>query len=232
MENRYPHELSGGQQQRVALARGLVSAHGLLLFDEPLSNLDAKLRLSMRTEIRRLHDEHGYSSVYVTHDQEEALAISDYIVVLNGGRVEQAGTPHEIFAQPASRWVADFVGFDNIVDLDHAASRAHAVALVGGGELAIDLGTLAAAGHRSVAFRSADVVFAREAPPTRAHARFTGRVTASSYLGDAYRLSVELAGATLAVATVADSSRDQVQEKYLGEVHEFAVPTDNIIGLG
>src|SRR5690606_36943451 len=72
MENRFPHELSGGQQQRVALARGLVSAHGLLLFDEPLSNLDAKLRLSMRTEIRRLHDEHGYSSVYVTHDQEEA----------------------------------------------------------------------------------------------------------------------------------------------------------------
>jgi ABC-type Fe3+/spermidine/putrescine transport system ATPase subunit len=232
MENRYPHELSGGQQQRVALARGLVSAHGLLLFDEPLSNLDAKLRLSMRTEIRRLHDEHGYSSVYVTHDQEEALAISDYIVVLNGGRVEQAGTPHEIFAQPASRWVADFVGFDNIVDIDHAASRAHAVALVGGGELGVDPGTLAAAGDRSVAFRSADVVFAREALATRAYARFTGRVTASSYLGDAYRLCVELAGETLAVATVGDSSRDQVQEKYLGEVHEFAVPTDNVIGLG
>jgi ABC-type Fe3+/spermidine/putrescine transport system ATPase subunit len=225
MEDRYPHELSGGQQQRVALARGLVSAQGLLLFDEPLSNLDAKLRLSMRTEIRRLHDEHGYSSVYVTHDQEEALAISDYIVVLNQGRVEQAGSPHEIFTAPASRWVADFVGFDNILDVDPGPSSPGGVVVAGGGEIAGEL-----AGDGALAFRSADVVFARAATDDP-HARFRGRVSASSYLGDAYRLNVELSERTTVIATVPDSSRVQVQEKYLGEVHEFAVPMTDIIRL-
>ncbi|WP_159501779.1 ABC transporter ATP-binding protein [Microbacterium sp. 18062] len=229
LEQRYPHELSGGQQQRVALARGLVSASGLLLFDEPLSNLDARLRLTMRTEIRRLHDELGYSSVYVTHDQEEALAVSDYVVVLNAGRIEQAGTPHEIFARPASTWVADFVGFDNILPV--LEGDADGLTVVGGGGMAVEAGRIAALRGDSIAFRSADVDFAHRARPETVSATFRGRVTSSSYLGDAYRLGVEIAAETTVIATIPDSSRDQTQEKYLGEVHEFAVAAQDVIVL-
>jgi len=226
---RYPHELSGGQQQRVALARGLVSASGLLLFDEPLSNLDAKLRLAMRTEIRRLHDEFGYSSVYVTHDQEEALAISDHVVVMNRGRIEQSGTPHEIFAQPRTPWVADFVGFDNIVTVSEVDRESERVSLVGGG--ALDVAVDGLERGAKVAFRSRDVVLAHQAVGGQPLARFTGRVTASSYLGDAYRVTAGLADGTSVVANIPDSSRQQQQEKYLGETLEFAVAVADLIVL-
>lgn len=112
---RYPHELSGGQQQRVALARGLVSAGGVMLFDEPLSNLDAKLRIAMRAEIRRLHREFNNTSIYVTHDQDEALALSDQVILMRDGRIEQLGPPAEIYARPVSSFAADFLGFENIL---------------------------------------------------------------------------------------------------------------------
>jgi iron(III) transport system ATP-binding protein len=110
MAARLPGQLSGGQQQRVALARALVMQPDLLLFDEPLSNLDAKLRVQVRGELRRLQKRLGTTSIYVTHDQDEAMSLSDRIVVMNGGRVEQVGTPEDIYAHPASLFVADFVG--------------------------------------------------------------------------------------------------------------------------
>jgi len=110
MAGRLPGQLSGGQQQRVALARALVMQPDLLLFDEPLSNLDAKLRVQVRGELRRLQKRLGTTSIYVTHDQDEAMSLSDRIVVMNGGRVEQVGTPEEVYAHPASLFVADFVG--------------------------------------------------------------------------------------------------------------------------
>ncbi len=110
MAARLPGQLSGGQQQRVALARALVMQPDLLLFDEPLSNLDAKLRVQVRGELRRLQKRLGTTSIYVTHDQDEAMSLSDRIVVMNGGRVEQVGTPEEVYAHPASLFVADFVG--------------------------------------------------------------------------------------------------------------------------
>ncbi|HLS49112.1 MAG TPA: ABC transporter ATP-binding protein [Actinomycetaceae bacterium] len=231
-EGRYPHELSGGQQQRVALARGLVSASGLLLFDEPLSNLDAKLRLTMRTEIRRLHDEFGYSSVYVTHDQEEALAVSDYIVVMNEGNVEQAGTPHEIFSAPVSRWVADFVGFDNIIEVHAAVPQEDRVELAGGGEFTVPGEHQAVAKGEFIAFRSGDVVFAAQAPAEEPHYEFQGVVTVSSYLGDSYRLSVEIGPGASVIATVPDTSRQQVPEKYTGDVLRLAVPVSSTFVLG
>ncbi|MDX6749114.1 ABC transporter ATP-binding protein [Geminicoccaceae bacterium 1502E] len=112
---RSPNQLSGGQQQRVALARCIVMEPRVLLFDEPLSNLDAKLREQMRVEIRELQQRVGITSVYVTHDQVEAMSISDEIVVMNAGLVEQVGTPHAIYARPASRFVADFIGKANFV---------------------------------------------------------------------------------------------------------------------
>ena len=112
---RRPSELSGGQQQRVALARAMAIEPRVLLFDEPFSNLDAKLRISLRTEIRRIQQTLGITSVYVTHDQAEAMALSDLVVVMNAGRVEQAGPPDEVYRRPASRFVADFIGRANFV---------------------------------------------------------------------------------------------------------------------
>ncbi len=115
LEYRYPNELSGGQQQRVALARSLVVEPDILLLDEPLSNLDAKLRERMRSELKELQRRTGITFVYVTHDQSEALALSDRIAVMNAGRLQQYGTPFEVYAHPANRMVADFMGLVNLV---------------------------------------------------------------------------------------------------------------------
>lgn len=115
LAQRPPGRLSGGQQQRVAFARALVTEPEVLLLDEPLSNLDAKLRIHMRREIRALQRELGITTIYVTHDQEEAMSLSDLVVVMHKGRVEQQGPPHEIYEQPASRFVADFIGISNFV---------------------------------------------------------------------------------------------------------------------
>jgi iron(III) transport system ATP-binding protein len=115
LERRYPGELSGGQQQRVALARSLVVEPGILLLDEPLSNLDAKLRERMRVELKQIQRRTGITFVYVTHDQAEALALSDQVAVISGGRLQQFGTPFEVYAHPANRMVADFMGLVNLV---------------------------------------------------------------------------------------------------------------------
>lgn len=115
MEDRMTNQLSGGQQQRVALARALVIEPGVLLFDEPLSNLDAKLRVDMRTEIRRIQQEAGITAVYVTHDQSEAMAIADQIIVMSKGHVAQIGGPHEVYNHPANEFVADFIGESNFL---------------------------------------------------------------------------------------------------------------------
>ena len=119
-----PGQLSGGQQQRVALARAIVLEPRLVLMDEPLSNLDASLRLEMRTEIRRLHQSLGLTTVYVTHDQEEALSLADRLVVLRDGIVQQIGTPEEVYGRPANRYVAGFMGYRNMLDVTVAGSSA------------------------------------------------------------------------------------------------------------
>ncbi|WHO23238.1 ABC transporter ATP-binding protein [Agrobacterium tumefaciens] len=121
--SRKPAELSGGQQQRVALARSMVMEPKVLLLDEPLSNLDARLRLEMRTELQRVQKETGVTMIFVTHDQIEALALADRIVVMKGGKIEQIGTPEEIYNAPVSSFVADFVGFENIFALEGGALK-------------------------------------------------------------------------------------------------------------
>ena len=121
--HRFPSQLSGGQQQRVALARALVMEPKVLLFDEPLSNLDAKLRKRVRAEIRELQQRLGITSIYVTHDQVEALALSDVVVVMNQGRVEQVGTPVDLYRRPATRFVADFIGEANLLPGQYADGR-------------------------------------------------------------------------------------------------------------
>ncbi|HLS75008.1 MAG TPA: ABC transporter ATP-binding protein [Actinomycetaceae bacterium] len=126
-----PGQLSGGQQQRVAIARAIVLEPRLVLMDEPLSNLDAKLRLDMRTEIRRLHQNLGLTTVYVTHDQEEALSMADRLVVLREGRVQQVGTPEEVHTSPVNWHVADFMGYRNMVDMTVQSVSAGGVVLEG-----------------------------------------------------------------------------------------------------
>ena len=122
LADQYPAELSGGQQQRVALARAIVVRPAVLLLDEPLSNLDASLREEMRYEIRRLHDEFKITTVYVTHDQSEAMATSDRIAVMNGGRIEQVDAPFEIYRRPRTRFVAGFIGRTNFIEARRDAS--------------------------------------------------------------------------------------------------------------
>ena len=126
-----PGQLSGGQQQRVAIARAVVLEPSLVLMDEPLSNLDAKLRLEMRTEIRRLHQSLGLTTVYVTHDQEEALSMADRLVVLRKGRVQQIGTPEELHTRPANWHVADFMGFRNLLRMRVAHAGADGLVVEG-----------------------------------------------------------------------------------------------------
>ena len=131
LEKRFPGQLSGGQQQRVALARALVISPQILLMDEPLSNLDAKLRVAMREEIRRIQKDLRITTIYVTHDQEEAMAVSDRIAILNLGKLEQLGAPDEIYFNPCSRFAAEFMGGSNILELtalgyDEASSRLRA----------------------------------------------------------------------------------------------------------
>jgi putative spermidine/putrescine transport system ATP-binding protein len=132
-EDKLPGQLSGGQQQRVAIARAIVIEPPLLLMDEPLSNLDAKLRLEMRAEIRRIHRELDRTTIYVTHDQDEALSLADRIVVMKDGLVQQVAAPEEIYAQPANLHVARFMGYRNVIALDIGARNGERVTLEGSG---------------------------------------------------------------------------------------------------
>jgi iron(III) transport system ATP-binding protein len=124
LAGRYPGELSGGQQQRVALARALIVEPETLLLDEPLSNLDANLREEMRFEVRRLHDQYRYTTVYVTHDQSEAMTTADIIAVMNAGKIEQAGSPEDVYDRPRSEFVARFIGSSNVLK-GHALDDGH-----------------------------------------------------------------------------------------------------------
>ena len=227
---RYPHELSGGQQQRVALARGLVSAGGVMLFDEPLSNLDAKLRIAMRSEIRRLHNEFGNTSIYVTHDQDEALALSDRVIIMRGGVVEQIGTPDDVHARPVSSFAADFVGFENILACRSVseASRRRTAVLDGGLELEL---TGAAANLETgmfVAFRSSAVRLGGE---RGAGINAAGTVRDSSYTGERRTVVVDVAPGVGITAAVPDSADAAAVYRHGGSEVSFHVPAGSVVVL-
>jgi len=202
--NRPVTELSGGQQQRVALARAMVGRPGVLLFDEPLSNLDAKLRRSMRREIRDAHDRSGGTSIYVTHDQEEAIALSDRVVVIRGGTIQQVGTPEEIYTEPATRFVADFIGFDNLLPATVSETRDGASGVMlqsGDGPVWASRGVAPAAGAGVVLAARADEteigpLAARDEVPSGAIA---GVVRSRQYAGGRVEYLVEAAGAEVVV---------------------------------
>ena len=191
-DGRYPNQLSGGQQQRVALARALVMEPAVLLFDEPLSNLDAKLRVHMRAEIRKLQRQIGITSVYVTHDQAEAMSMSDKIIVMNNGVIEQVGTPAEIYGRPATAFVADFIGAANIVaaTAEPAGDGAATVALFGQ-RFAVRTDR-PAAGAVKVVIRPERIRVAREGP-------IAGVVEASVYMGNSQDYRIRVGEASLAV---------------------------------
>ncbi len=190
MAQRYPHQLSGGQQQRVALARALSINPQVLLLDEPLSALDAKIRISLREEIRAVQRKLGITTIYVTHDQEEALSISDRIVVMNEGRIDQVGTPFEIYNRPKTPFVASFVGTLNIVQgqvVDAAAGRI----LVDGQEVRVARGLngLAAGAAQAFALRPEAVTLGEGG---NGRNRLRGSIEQVSFLGSVVRIRVRL----------------------------------------
>jgi putative spermidine/putrescine transport system ATP-binding protein len=180
-EHKLPGQLSGGQQQRVAIARAIVIEPPLILMDEPLSNLDAKLRLETRSEIRRIHRELGRATIYVTHDQDEALSLADRIVVMKDGVVQQIGTPEEVYAQPANIHVARFMGYRNVIELavtgerdGHVTLEASDMKLTGVRKLPLD-------GKRAaVAIRPEEITIATEPAATNV---IGGRVDNVEYGG-------------------------------------------------
>jgi ABC-type Fe3+/spermidine/putrescine transport system ATPase subunit len=196
LEDRYPGQLSGGQQQRVALARALVLNPDILLLDEPLSNLDAKVRVQVRAEIRKLQKELGITAVYVTHDQEEALAMSDRIAVFNLGRVCQVGPPKALYERPANRFVADFIGINNLVEgtvrsvegTDRTVQAETAFGVLS----AIHDATLRAGDRCVICMRPENI--ALDGPSGGARNRFEGRIAFSAYLGNTLRYDVDLGG--------------------------------------
>jgi putative spermidine/putrescine transport system ATP-binding protein len=225
---KYPAQLSGGQQQRVAIARAVVMEPSLLLMDEPLSNLDAKLRLEMRTEIRRLHQQLGLTTIYVTHDQEEALSMADRIVVMCAGRIEQVGTPREIYEMPATPFVADFVGKINVLP---------AVA-EGGGQFRVGDLSLAVA-HSDIATGKAVKLYLRpeEVGLNAAGAingnRFGARIAKVEFLGAFCMVGLTL-DAPGAPALVANVPRHDVDSTHMvaGQPVMVSLPADALRILG
>jgi iron(III) transport system ATP-binding protein len=177
---RYPSELSGGQQQRVALARALAPNPEILLLDEPLSNLDANLRGDMRLEIRRLHDEFRNTSIYVTHDQVEAMTMADRIVVMNAGRIEQIGTPQDVYDRPNSKFVARFIGGSNVIDARHISGDE---VQVGGHTLHVGQGEFAGPGKEmSICVKMHDIELLPD-EPLAGNNVLPGVVRSHAYLG-------------------------------------------------
>lgn len=192
LADRYPYQMSGGQQQRVALARALAPKPQVLLLDEPLSALDAKIRVSLREEIRMIQRQLGITTVFVTHDQEEALSISDRIVVMNAGRADQIGTPSDIYNRPATRFVASFVGTLNIIEASVVDPAAGTVT-VGGQTIALRESIADKTGGEkiSLALRPEAGSIAEGAKGDTA---ITGKVVSANFLGSVVRTRIDVGG--------------------------------------
>jgi iron(III) transport system ATP-binding protein len=203
LAQRYPGELSGGQQQRVALARALIVEPETLLLDEPLSNLDANLREEMRFEIRRLHDEYRYTTVYVTHDQSEAMTTADLIAVMNAGKIDQLGSPEDIYDRPQSEFVARFIGASNVIkgiagDANHVSFAGATLQVVGA--------KLNAGQSAAVAIRQHDIQLSTQAPASTQNA-IKATVIRQVFLGANRDYMVETAdGTTLRVVTPTETA--------------------------
>ena len=211
LAGRYPRQLSGGQQQRVAMARALVSRPRLLLMDEPLGALDKKLREQMQIEIKQIHRSVGTTVVYVTHDQSEALTMSDIVVVMHQSRIAQVGTPRALYEQPASLFVADFLGDSNLLPGKIAAmAGGHAQVEIGNGQvIRAAIGKVdAAVGKPTVVLVRPEDMTAAAGPATTDGASISGAVTEVSYHGDCYRLDIAIGSDRLKVKIPRDAAAD------------------------
>jgi iron(III) transport system ATP-binding protein len=204
-EARYPAELSGGQQQRVAVARALVIEPEILLLDEPLSNLDANLREEMRFEIRRLHEAFGITTLYVTHDQAEAMVISDRIAVLERGRVAQVGPADEVFLKPRTRFVAEFIGRTNLLE---GVAESSDTLIAGRLRLRVG-GGLAPGARAAVSIRPHDITLAPagQSPARAGDNALTGTITRASFLGESVDYQVRLADSDAVVRVQSPAGR-------------------------
>jgi iron(III) transport system ATP-binding protein len=203
LAERYPGELSGGQQQRVALARALIVEPETLLLDEPLSNLDANLREEMRFEVRRLHDAYRYTTVYVTHDQSEAMTTADLICVMNHGKIEQAGSPEDVYDRPRSEFVARFIGSSNVVK---GKAQDEARIDLAGATLRCVGAKLTPGAAAAVSIRPHDIKISAM-QPQQAENTVPATVTRQVFLGGSRDYMVELKdGTQLRVVTTAGES--------------------------
>jgi ABC-type Fe3+/spermidine/putrescine transport system ATPase subunit len=207
LETRTPGELSGGQQQRVAVARALVLNPRVLLLDEPLSNLDAKVRARLRSEIRRLQQDLRITTIYVTHDQEEALVLSDRIAVMDAGRVLQIGTPVELYERPATLFVADFIGTNNLVagTVTEVAGGLAALATRAGVLRGVAMGTLAPGARAVAAIRPENLTL--EDGAGDADVTLRGRVVIAQYLGSLMRYELDVGEGTALRVDLGDPKR-------------------------
>ena len=225
LERRAPSQLSGGQQQRVALARALVISPQILLMDEPLSNLDAKLRVNMREEIRRIQKELGITTIYVTHDQEEAMAVSDRIAILNHGRLEQVGAPLEIYYRPESRFAAEFMGSSNIIEMDvtgYDETQSRITAEIGGESFL--LRGERPAGARVVLSVRPEWLRVVAGPRDGEQNLLSGTVLSSTFLGSMIRYRVSGPGDRPVVIEVHDPDEGKIRKD--GETLWYQLPTD------
>jgi len=193
LESRYVHQLSGGQRQRVALARAVVPRPRVLLLDEPLSALDAKLRREMQVELKSLQRKIGVTTILVTHDQEEALAMSDRVAVMNAGRIEQLGTGEDVYHRPRSAFVAEFLGESNLVEASVVSDGGDAVALRSPEGWILNVGrptarAIAVGAAQTVSIRPEKLGVSREAPPANG---VRARVLEKTFLGSAVRIVLE-----------------------------------------
>jgi iron(III) transport system ATP-binding protein len=195
LADRRPSQLSGGQQQRVALARTIAVRPKVLLLDEPLSNLDAKLRVQVRRELRELQQRLGITTIFVTHDQEEANTTSDRIAVMNEGTVQQVGTPMQLYASPNNLFVANFLGTANIIDgLVVGSDPERSFEIAPGVRLPIPTGAAVPPGAKLV-FRPQDAVL----DPVGGRAALPGRVSHREFLGSAVRYAIQIAGGDIVI---------------------------------
>jgi spermidine/putrescine transport system ATP-binding protein len=208
---RKPGQLSGGQQQRVALARALVLTPQVLLLDEPLGALDARLRKDLQVELKALQAELGITFVFVTHDQEEALTMSDRVAVMSGGRVEQAGTPREIYEEPATVFVADFLGVSNLLDAESSADGDGCVLSVGERLLRATAGATGARGAVKAMIRPERVTV--EPQGTAGDNRLPGMIERAVFVGPSHDLHVRLVGGGLLKATIRNDGSDLSYEE-------------------
>ncbi len=222
---RYPFQLSGGQQQRVALARALAVRPKVLLLDEPLSALDAKIRASLRREIRSIQQRLGITTIFVTHDQEEALSMSDRVVVMSGGRADQIGTPFEIYNHPATRFVAGFVGTLNTFDAT-VVDPANGTVNLGDATVVLNRPIAASAGANvSLAMRPESATLGLGQP---GDVVLTGRITEVQFLGAIIRITADLGGHALTLDTF---NRSEAPPPAMGTDVTISLPRSGLVVL-